>query len=112
MAGSVCRKRRFLQLPLFIGAPKPLSFDLILENTVLFDEMIDDCLLLAVEPAGEAGYQEMERLYGVCHCTNRLSTILIDNNIIQFVRIFAPYGLWTVTRPLKSAVTESRNLLR
>jgi hypothetical protein len=41
---------------------------LILENTVLFDEMIDDCLLLAVKPAGQAGYQEMERLYGICHC--------------------------------------------
>ena len=26
------------------------------------------------------------------HCTNRLSVILSDNNIIRLVRIFAPYG--------------------
>ena len=84
----------FLSYPLLFGEPKSLFFELILENTVFFDEIIDDCLLLAVKPAGQAGYQEMERLYGVCHCTNRLSTILIDNNIIQFVRIFAPYGPW------------------
>jgi hypothetical protein len=35
----------------------------------------------------------MERLYGVCHCANRLSVIFIDNNIIRLVRIFAPYGV-------------------
>jgi hypothetical protein len=34
----------------------------------------------------------MERLHGVCHCTNTLSVILPDNNIIRFVRIFAPYA--------------------
>ncbi len=29
------------------------------------------------------------------HCANRLSVILPDNNIIQFIRIFAPYDLPT-----------------
>jgi len=72
---------------------RPLSFELILENTVLFDELINDRLLLAVKPAGQGDYKEMERLYGDCHYTNRLSLILFDNNIIQFVRIFAPYDI-------------------
>jgi uncharacterized membrane protein len=79
--------------PLFVGEPKPLSFELILENTVLFDEIINHCLLVAVEPASQGDYQEMERFYGVCHCTNRLSVILLDNNIIQSIRIIAPYGV-------------------
>ena len=47
--------------------------------------------MTAVKPAGQGDYPEMERLYGVCHRTNRLSTILLDNNIIQFVQLFAPY---------------------
>jgi hypothetical protein len=47
----------------------------------------------ALKPAGQVDYQEMERLYGGCHCTNRLSVIFSDNNIIRLVRIFAPYGL-------------------
>ena len=36
--------------PLFVGEPKPLSFELLLENTVLFYKIIDDCLLVAVKP--------------------------------------------------------------
>ena len=48
--------------PLFVGEPKPLSFELLLENTVLFDGIIDDYLLLAVEPAGQGNYEEMEEL--------------------------------------------------
>ena len=39
--------------PLFVGEPKPLSFELLLENTVLLDELVDDCLLVAVKPAGQ-----------------------------------------------------------
>jgi len=77
--------------PLFVGEAKPLSFQLLFENTVLFDEIVDDRLLMAIKPACQGNYEEMERLYDVCHCTNRLSVILIDNNIIQFIRIFAPY---------------------
>jgi len=87
------QSRFLLLLPLAIGEPKPLPFDLVLKNTVLFVEIVGDRLLTAVKPAGQGDYQGMERLYGVCHCTNRLSTILFDNNIIQFFRIFAPYGI-------------------
>jgi len=34
-----------------VGESKPLSFELILEYTVLFDEILDDRLLLAAKPA-------------------------------------------------------------
>ncbi len=68
------------------------SFELILGYTVLFDDIVDDRLSLAVNPAGQVHYEEMEALYDMCHCTNRLSVILSDTNIIQFIRIFAPYG--------------------
>jgi hypothetical protein len=54
--------------PLFVVEPKPLSFELFLEHVVLFDEIVDDRLLLAVKPAGQGNYEEMERLYDVCHC--------------------------------------------
>ena len=38
--------------PLFVGNPKPLCFELLLENTVLFDEIVDHRLLVAVKPTG------------------------------------------------------------
>jgi len=47
----------------------------------------------ASRPAGQGNCDEVEGLYDVAHCTNRLSVILFDNNIIRLVRIFAPYGL-------------------
>jgi hypothetical protein len=56
----------------------------------LFDDIVDDRLLMAVKSADQSDYEEMESLYDVCHCTNRLSVILLDNNIIRLVRIFAP----------------------
>ena len=62
------------------------------ELLVLFDEVVDDHLLVAVKPAGQGNYDEVERLYGVCHCTNNLAAIFFDNNIMRLVRIFAPYG--------------------
>ncbi len=34
--------------PLFVSEPKPLSFELLFENTVLFDEIVDDRLLVAI----------------------------------------------------------------
>ena len=78
--------------PLFVCEQKSLASELLLEDTVLLDEIIDDHLLLAVEPAGQGDYKEMERLYCIRHSTNRSSLILFDNNIIRLVRIFAPYG--------------------
>jgi peptide-methionine (R)-S-oxide reductase len=49
--------------------------------------------LLAVEPTGQRDSRQLEGSYEVCHCQNRLSTIVIDGNIIRLVRIFAPCGL-------------------
>jgi hypothetical protein len=46
--------------PLFVSEPKPLSFELLLEYTILFDEIVDDLLLVPVEPAGQGDYQQME----------------------------------------------------
>ena len=34
--------------PLFVGEPKSLTVELIPENTVFFDEIVDDRLLIAV----------------------------------------------------------------
>jgi len=86
--------KSILLLPLFIGEPKPLPFELILKNTVLFDETAGDGLLMAVKPAGQGNYQEVERLYDMGHCTNRLSVILFNNNIIRLVQFFAPYAVF------------------
>ena len=46
--------------PLFVGEPKPPSFELILENTVLFDEIVDDRLLVVVKPADQGNNEEVE----------------------------------------------------
>ncbi|MEA2080245.1 MAG: hypothetical protein U9P00_10390 [Pseudomonadota bacterium] len=46
--------------PLFVSKPKPLSFELLLENTVLFDEIVDNRLLVAVKPTGQSDYEEVE----------------------------------------------------
>ena len=81
--------------PLFVGEPKSLTSELLLEHTVLLDEIIDDHLLLAVKPAGQRNYEEVEGLYDRGHCQNRLAAILSDNTIIRLVRIFAPYGVIT-----------------
>ena len=65
----------------------------------------------ALKPAGQVDYQEMERLYGGCHCANRLSVIFIDSNIMRLVRIFAPYGhssIWTISAPGRICSSKSR----
>jgi hypothetical protein len=49
-------------------------------------------LLIAVKPAGQGDDQKVKGLYEDCHCGKRLFVILFSNNIIQLVRIFAPYG--------------------
>ena len=66
---------------------------MLLEHTILLDEIIDDHLLLAVKPAGQRNYEEVEGLYDSGHCPNRLAAILSDDIIIRLVRIFAPYAI-------------------
>ncbi|MFV2058061.1 MAG: hypothetical protein ACC707_16470 [Thiohalomonadales bacterium] len=60
--------------------------------TILFvlRKIVDDRLLVAVNPAGQGNYEEMEGLYDIGHRTNKLSVILSDNNIVRFVRVIAP----------------------
>ena len=92
----LCLIRRFDLVafaPLYVGELRPLSFELILAYSVLFDEIVDDRLLVAFKPADQGDYQQMERLYDMGYRENRLSVALFDINIIRFVRIFAPYGL-------------------
>jgi hypothetical protein len=57
--------------------------------------------LLAVKPAGQRNYEEVEGLYDRGHCQNRLAAILSDKNIIRLVRIFAPYGSFEVFRDIQ-----------
>ena len=72
--------------------PHPLSFKLLFENTVLFDERVDDRLLVAVKLTGQGDHEEVEGLYNMSQCTIRLAVILPDNNIIRLVRTLAPYA--------------------
>jgi hypothetical protein len=71
--------------PLFVGEPKPMSLELIFQSTILFDEIVDDCLLVTIKPAGQSEQQKMEGLDYNGHCTNRLSIILFNNNMIRSV---------------------------
>jgi hypothetical protein len=54
--------------PLFISEPKQLSLDLLLEDTVLFDEIINNHLLLAIEPAGHGDFnlKQVRNLFKDC----------------------------------------------
>jgi hypothetical protein len=42
---------------------------LILEDTVLFDEIVDNRLLVAVKPAGQGDYEKVEGMYDIDHYT-------------------------------------------
>ena len=48
---------------LFIGEPKTPSIKLIFEHAVFFDQVVDDSLLVAVEPAGQRDDQKLEGVY-------------------------------------------------
>ena len=46
--------------PLFIGESKTLSIELILEDTVFFNQIVDNGLLVAVKPPGQGDDQKLE----------------------------------------------------
>jgi hypothetical protein len=46
--------------PLFVGEPKTLSNKLIPENTVFFDQIVDDGLLVTIKPASHGDDQKLE----------------------------------------------------
>ncbi len=47
---------------LVIGQSKALAVELPFEDAVLFDKIVDDVLLVSVEPAGQGDYQQMKWL--------------------------------------------------
>ena len=53
--------------PLFVSEPKLLFLELNLENTVIFDKIVNDSLLTAVKPAGQRDGQKLEGMYDVRH---------------------------------------------
>jgi hypothetical protein len=66
-ANGDSRTKNGLSHPLFVSEPKPLSFELLLEHRVLFDEIVDDRLVVAVKRTDQDNYEEIERLYDICH---------------------------------------------
>ena len=51
-----------------IGESKALAMELLLQHAILFDEVINDLRLMAVDPASERGEEELEwEKFG--HCT-------------------------------------------
>ena len=48
--------------PLVVGQSDALAAELSLENTVLLDEVIDDVLLMPVDPASERDQKERPRV--------------------------------------------------
>ena len=82
---SASSQSQALNALMFVGEPKSLSSELLLEHTAFLDEIIEDHLLLAVKPAGQRNDEEVEGLYDRGHCPNRLAAILPDNNIIRLV---------------------------
>jgi hypothetical protein len=53
---------------------------------VLFDEIVDDRLLVTIYPAGQDNYEEVEGLNYSGHCMNILPVVLPDNNIMKLAR--------------------------
>ena len=48
--------------PLRVGQSKSSSTELLLEDAVLFAEIVDDRILLACDPTGHGGYEDLPRL--------------------------------------------------
>jgi hypothetical protein len=52
---------------LFIGQPEALSAELLLEDAVLFPEIIYGRILLARDPPGHGGHEDLPGLEDRCH---------------------------------------------
>jgi hypothetical protein len=53
--------------PLGVGQSKSLAPELLLKDTVLFPEIVDDCILLARDPSGHRGHQDLPWMNHPCH---------------------------------------------
>jgi hypothetical protein len=47
---------------LVVGQPEAPAAELLLENPVLFTEILDDCVLLAADPARQRGHEDLPGL--------------------------------------------------
>ena len=47
---------------LSVGQPESFATELLPENSVLLPEVFDDCILLAANPAGQGGNEDLPRL--------------------------------------------------
>jgi len=55
------------------GEPKPSAAQLLLEDPILFSQVVENALLMAVEAAGDRQDQEVERRCCVLHGSRTLS---------------------------------------
>ncbi len=53
--------------PLRVGQSKSLAPELLLQDTVLFSKIIDDCILLARDPSGHRGHEDLPGIEHRCH---------------------------------------------
>lgn len=53
--------------PLTVGETKPLILELVLQNSVLFLEILNDCLLMVVDPASQGEQEKVQRRGGDRH---------------------------------------------
>ncbi len=66
-------------ITLVIGESKSMPFQLLLQNAVLFQQIVDDMLLVPVEPAGRSDQEELKRLECAGHATSLSGLRSYDN---------------------------------
>ncbi len=47
---------------LIVGQPELSATELLLQDAVLFSEILDDCVLIAADPAGEGSHEDLPGL--------------------------------------------------
>ncbi len=47
---------------LIVGQPESSATELLLQDAVLFSEILDDCVLMAADPAREGGHEDLPGL--------------------------------------------------
>ena len=64
---------------LVIGESKSMPFQWLLQDAVLFQQIVDDMLLVPVEPAGRSDEEELKRLECAGHATSLSGLRSYDN---------------------------------
>ena len=52
---------------LIVGQPESSATELLLQDAVLLSEVFDDCVLMAADPTGEGGHEDLPGLEGGGH---------------------------------------------